>query len=386
MKILSKFALMLLLVSLTASLSVVNAQTLTPDNIASPTTVNLNSVFLVNNLTKTNNELTQLNAWAVGDSGTILHWNGSRWTTQPSPTSLNLYSVFFTDPYDGWAVGGNNNNGIILRYNGTWSVWNQISFSGEVNGMDTINVTLYAVTMDTNLNAGWAVGASGTTLFWDGTTWFGFPSITANTLRNVGMIHDSTEAWTIGDGGIILYWNGAEWANMTSPTSANLYTIEMVDDTNAWAGGGNGNSGTLLRLSGSTWSVWDRINFGGTINTTAGYVTDIINATVYSISIDTETSAWAVGGQGLAMYWTATEWAGQMNATNTDLKAVSMVHGTDVGSTQAWAVGNNGRILAWTGTEWIPEIPFLMAVPLLMTIGLLIALTRKSKLFRKVHT
>ena len=62
------------------------------------TVFNLNSIFV----------LSPTVGWAVGDTGTILHWNGVEWTLVQSPTILNLYSVSFPDPSnpnDGWIVG-----------------------------------------------------------------------------------------------------------------------------------------------------------------------------------------------------------------------------------------------------------------------------------------
>ena len=372
------------MISLCSTFSFAFAQTSSITSVASPTTVNLNSGYLVNNLTNTNNDLTALDAWAVGDSGTIIHWNGKNWTTVNSPTSVNLYSVFFVNASSGWAVGGSSNNGVILNYNGSWSVWKKISFSGNASGTDTINATLYSVTTDSTGMVGWAVGAGGIALGWNGAAWFGMTNVSSNTLRSVGMIHNSNDAWAVGDSGTILHWNGNAWVNLTSPTTTNLYAIEMVNATNAWAGGGSSDSGVLINLNGTTWSVWNKINFGGQVNNTAGYVTDRINATIYSISIDTASSAWAVGGKGTVLYWTGTEWDGLTNVgSGGALRGVSMVHGTSNGSTQAWAVGDTGEIIAWTGTQWVPEIPIIMAVPLLLSIGLVIALLRKSRLAKK---
>ncbi len=54
--------------------------------------------------------------WIVGDSGTILRWNGAEWSTVTSPTTKWLYSVSLVSPDDGWAVGA---NGAIIRWTGT---------------------------------------------------------------------------------------------------------------------------------------------------------------------------------------------------------------------------------------------------------------------------
>jgi len=386
MKFSLKLALVLYLIMLCSTLSFVFAQTSSITSVTSPTTVNLNSVYLVNNVTNTNNNLTALDAWAVGDSGTILQWNGNSWSSVTSPTSLNLYSVFFLNSSSGWAVGGSSSNGVILNYNGSWSVWNKISFSGNASGTDTVNATLYSITMNGTGSIGWIVGANGTTLGWNGVAWFGLPSGTTNTLRGASMIHNSTEAWAVGDNGTIIHWNGSAWSNMTSPTSANLYSIVIVNETNGWAVGGSASNGIILNFASPSWTVWNRINFGGQVNSTAGYVTDSVNATLYSMSVDTASSAWAVGGSGTVLYWTGTEWDGSTNVDGgVALKGVSMVHGTSNGSTQAWAVGDVGTILAWTGTQWVPEMPLIMTAPLLLSIGLLIVLLRKSRLPKKIY-
>ncbi len=383
MKISLKIALALSILSIFTSLSIAYAQMSNITSITSPTTVNLNSVYIINNVTNTNNDLTQLNAWAVGDSGTILRWDGSQWTSVSSPTSANLYSVFFFDTSNGWAVGGTANSGVILNYaNGVWSIFNNTSFTGNPTGSDPINNTLYSVTMDDTGMIGWAVGANGITLNWDANSgyWYGFPSITSNTLRSVSMVHDAVDAWAVGDAGTLFHWTGTAWVSQTSTTTAPLYTIAMVNATSGWAAGGSANSGVVINLNGTTWSLWTRFNFRTVDGVPTG--NDILNSTIYSISMDTANSAWAVGSEGTVMYWTGSEWACQANVVPNDLLAVSMVHGTSNNSIQAWAVGTNGKIIAWNGSAWVPELSF-MVVPLLMGIVLFAAMLRKLRLYKK---
>ena len=61
-------------------------------------------------------------AFAVGQLGVILHWNGSVWTEDPQSikiTSSQLNAVAFGPSGEGWAVGA---NGTILHYDGqSWS-------------------------------------------------------------------------------------------------------------------------------------------------------------------------------------------------------------------------------------------------------------------------
>jgi photosystem II stability/assembly factor-like uncharacterized protein len=59
--------------------------------------------------------------WAVGDRGTIAHYNGDTWEKVDSPTNTWLHKVFMVSTSDGWAVG---DQGTILHYqNGVWSIY-----------------------------------------------------------------------------------------------------------------------------------------------------------------------------------------------------------------------------------------------------------------------
>ena len=61
------------------------------------------------------------NVFAVGDSGMILHYDGSAWSAMSSGVSADLYDVWGAHPSAVYAVG---RYGTILLYNG--SVWRQI--------------------------------------------------------------------------------------------------------------------------------------------------------------------------------------------------------------------------------------------------------------------
>jgi hypothetical protein len=62
----------------------------------------LNSVF----------SLAANDAWAVGQSGTVLHWDGASWTAMESGTRNDLRRVWATSAGDVWAAG---DNGLILH-------------------------------------------------------------------------------------------------------------------------------------------------------------------------------------------------------------------------------------------------------------------------------
>src|SRR5438445_3430450 len=58
--------------------------------------------------------------WAVGEGGTILHWDGTAWSASASGTGNLLYSVWGSASNDVWGV---DDRGTILHWDGTaWSV------------------------------------------------------------------------------------------------------------------------------------------------------------------------------------------------------------------------------------------------------------------------
>ncbi len=57
--------------------------------------------------------------WAVGWYGTIVHWDGTKWTRFESGTQWPLFGIWGTGPNDVWAVG---RFGTVLHWDGTsWS-------------------------------------------------------------------------------------------------------------------------------------------------------------------------------------------------------------------------------------------------------------------------
>jgi photosystem II stability/assembly factor-like uncharacterized protein len=52
-------------------------------------------------------------AWAVGEMGTILHWDGSSLAVSSNPATVNLNKVANSSPFDVWVVGM---GGIIMHY------------------------------------------------------------------------------------------------------------------------------------------------------------------------------------------------------------------------------------------------------------------------------
>jgi photosystem II stability/assembly factor-like uncharacterized protein len=79
-------------------------------------------------------------AFAVGEFGVILHWDGTTWSEDPQSTSLTdsqLNAVAFEQSGDGWAVGA---DGTILHYDG--SSWSKEQPPESDSGVDITSVAV----------------------------------------------------------------------------------------------------------------------------------------------------------------------------------------------------------------------------------------------------
>ena len=228
-------------------------------------------------------------AWAVGYAGNgtgvattlILRWNGTTWTRVPSPDPGRgpgmgnfLYGVATTPDGTAWAVGWTDSGGVIsaliLHWNGT--TWTTVPSPSP--GTDGIYLKAVAAAPD---GTAWAIGytESGTStrtliLRWNGHTWTTVPnpSPPGSYLSGVAATPAGT-AWAVGCadcGGsstttsartLILRWNGTAWTRVPSPDpgpGAYLGGVTALSSGDAWAVGIAGGKTLILWWNGQTWS------------------------------------------------------------------------------------------------------------------------------------
>ncbi len=119
--------------------------------------------------------LNSKSGWVVGENGLILHWDGVSWTSIVSPTSFRLNEVFMLTDTDGWAVGANSNDYFMMA-NGT--LLTSGNDPGTILHWDGSRWTLVSCPVTASLrsihmvssNDGWAVGED--ILHWDGRVWY----------------------------------------------------------------------------------------------------------------------------------------------------------------------------------------------------------------------
>ncbi len=93
----------------------------------------------------------------VGHAGTILHWNGSAWSSVSSGTTVELHGIWGSGANDVWVVG---HAGTVLHWNG--SAWSGVT-SGTTADLSS--------TWGSRANDVWAVGSPTEILHWNGTAW-----------------------------------------------------------------------------------------------------------------------------------------------------------------------------------------------------------------------
>jgi len=307
--------------------------------VSSPVTDNLNSVDMVSA-----NE-----GWAVGENGTVLHYDGMNWTqfSAPVTATTRLDALSMSSAVNGWAIGQDNTPpfyAIILRWNGT--AWEAVPVPSP-----PWPVALQDVSVP-NESSAWIGGgvfvcalgpppctpeaAFGTILHWDGNEWI-FYSIANTFLSSISMLSD-TDGWAVGvevdqttkqQRSRILHWNGISWTAVDHPITeypaGNIHFIlEEVSALNAntaWSAVSGNHQ--FLRWDGTSWTAFNSPVSGRP-----------------SIAVLSSDNAWAVGDEGDIGHWDGHFWNSINSPVTSTLTAVSMVSAFD-----GWAVGNGGVLL-----------------------------------------
>lgn len=304
--------------------------------------------------------------WAAGSGGTVLHWNGARWSIEAGAPQGGLLSIWGSGPNDVWAVGHSelDNSGLLMHWDGIG--WRRVPGDS--------GVWLYGV-WGSGPNDVWAVGDG--IWHWDGgPQWRRSPQMPSPALQAVWG-SGSQDVWAVGEAGTILHNTGGAWISVQKDlTNKRLRSLWGSGATDIWA---VGDEGTILRLQGSLWSVW------------RGTPRAAQRKNLYGVTGSGSQDVWAVGGdmpQGLQderslfgrtmLRWNGKEWLpvfvgtqnillgvwssgpndvwavgggggmvrGYANVTNPSLNVSSLLWAVwGAGPNDVWAVGNNDTIL-----------------------------------------
>jgi hypothetical protein len=249
------------------------------------------------------------NVWAVGNYGTILHWDGSGWSRVSSGTTNGLRGVWGSGASDVWAVG---DYGIVQHWNG--SAWTSVS-SGTTSHLNGV--------WGSGASDVWAVSSYDTILHWNGSAWSRISSGTMNYLNGVWG-SGASDVWAVGYSvttyvGTIRHWDGNAWTSVSSGPTNRLFGVWGSGASDVWAVG----DGTILHWDGSAWT---------SVSSASYYLGGVWGSGASDV--------WAVGYGGTLLHWDGSAWTSVPSGTTSVLYGV-----WGSGASDVWAVGIYGTIL-----------------------------------------
>jgi hypothetical protein len=285
----------------------------------------------------------------VGSNGTLLNYSGSAFALSPQ-AGLPIYGVWATDTNNIYA----SSVGTILHYNGsTWT-------SAYAGATDTFNAIAGA-----SNNEIFTVGSNGDASGFNGSIWSGV-AMGSGSLNGVWVI-SPTLAYGCGNAGQLGSYNGTSYSTATpASASANLTAVWGDAANNVYTVATNGSIGHLTAgstftamTSGTTTSlnaihgltgvdVWAAGNGGTVLQSMAGSVKWTAGSAATSANLHGVWDAGAgdvyvVGDAGTIQHYNGTEWLNMPSGVTTALRAV---HGT--AETHILVGGDNGVVLLGT--------------------------------------
>ena len=243
--------------------------------------------------------------FAVGDGGTILHYDGSGWSPQVSGTTLNLDGVWGSSGSDVFAVGP---GGTILHYDGT--VWRAQAGVPDVCLGDVWGTAGGDV---------FAFGPGGL-LRQDGETWtaLGAPAGAVGGFPGCGRLWGSSPTDIFGVGYWVHHFDGTTWSDAVA---------DPVHGDGVW-----GSDRDHVLVAGQCVFLYD-----GSAWRTQAPCDDWNRYAIWGSSAD---DVFTVGRAGGIQRYDGAAWTAQNSGTRVSLYAV---WGSPAGS--LFAVGEGGTIL-----------------------------------------
>lgn len=314
--------------------------------------------------------------WAVGTQGSILHYDGNRWSfntsfSTPGGTQEDLQAVSASASNNAWIAGGGN--GLVLSWNGSnWSSVNTgfTTFTSSVYTSGPGSVIVgersayalhYAATgpwtrrqVAARINSSFLRGLSGTS---------------------------ASNVWAYGDGAALGSWNGTSWTTLTQtytpsgiyspgPGVAYMqhYTSEMyrfngttvvmpptspitppstlsgiaglwgIDANNIFT---SGPTGVLYRFNGTSWS---------TIQTPVKEVGQFVKGAGASPN-----DMWLVGPRGVVAHWDGTK----VTSDRANVFSGEITSAWGSSATDVWFVTDKATLIHYDGVSYQETPPMV---------------------------
>jgi hypothetical protein len=259
-------------------------------------------------------------AWAVGELGAVLHWDGHAWTRFASDSIASLRGVSGTAGDDVWAAG---QWGTLLHWDG--STWRHV----ESNTSNTFSDVLALARDDA-----WAITSEGALMHWDGKTWTRSPcDNSAGLMRIAGS--GPGNVWAGGSDGNVLHWDGHRWQNVdTGAGGAFITGIAVLDEHEVWI---TGLHGVVRRGVDGHWSD---VELPISAEDREG------RAWFNGIQANARDDIWLLSKRDPLLHWDGQRWTGYSPGTTFELYGIGGV------PDDLWAVGRSDLIVHWDGRRW----------------------------------
>jgi len=305
--------------------------------------------------------------WITTSQGEVLFYDGvGPWAEQSHPyggTWLNDIDFRIdSGQYRGVYVAGGGVMGITANAGTTWTKRPSSKLCDPIMGIDFVSTTTGYVTQ----------GANASKTVDSGNTWSPLPAAPGSPLLDLDFL-STGKGWAVGRSGTAVFFDGTTWSALDSGLSPgrDLHSVCYVDTANIWA---CGDIGTIANSTGTSWTMsvdpdvttglWRSIDFFGTqngiavgdggavVHTSDGGTTwdagdSGVVENIYSVDMVSATVGFLVGDNaGAAMTMKKTTDGG---ATWTTLTAPAGLSWTDL-SAVSFADANNGWIVGAGGT------------------------------------
>lgn len=181
--------------------------------------------------------------WAVGNEGTLLHFDGAAWTLSPAQTTQPLWGIWGAASDDLWAVGGSgfsSGEPLLFHFDGT--AWTKI----QVPPLSRDNVFAFYKVWGTSATDVRVVGQDGAIIHFDGAGWKDEVSGAKDDLISLWGNGPNHIVAVGGRGnGLVSIWDGAAWTTTSLSPLPGLNGVWMDADGTTWVGGGMGTLGEL---------------------------------------------------------------------------------------------------------------------------------------------
>jgi hypothetical protein len=298
--------------------------------------------------------------WAVGESGTVVRWDGGRWSLVDAGVTDDLFSVAGVNGHEVWVAGGKH----ARRWDGS-------SWSSFDSGLDAFLYGLDAI-WGAAPDDVWGIMSAPVAgiLHYDGHVW----SKAYDTIPENGGLTQiwgtaANDIWVVGRGNVV-HFDGTSWTQQIPTLGASWVTgVYATSTQDAWLSDGI----SVFRWSGTARTDYPSVQaqglFGANANAVFAFGSDYSQPTVAHVVARWNGAAWTMvphPADLVRAMWGSDDhgvWAfgdgilGKYDGAGWNPPAADDVHAVfAVAPNDVWALLDAGRAEHWDGAAWTSSV------------------------------